>query len=78
MLTDDQLADLKQAIADLAEAERVSLNKVSASEFISAELQQTVVCNRPPLSQHFLWRYKWPLASGIVGVVLGFVLATLA
>ena len=75
--TEDQIADLKQAIADLAEAKRVSPDTLSASEFIGAELQQTGVGDPSPLSQHFLWRNRWPLAGGIVGIVLGFVLATL-
>jgi len=77
MLTDDQLADLKQAIANLAENKRVSPDKLGAVEFASAELQQTAVGDPPPLSQHFLWRNRWPLVSGIIGIVIGFVLSIL-
>jgi hypothetical protein len=76
-LSADQIAELKQAIADLAEAKRVSPEMLSASQFINAELQQTGVGNPPPLSQHFLWRYRWPLASGIIGIVIGFTVAIL-
>jgi hypothetical protein len=74
-LTDDQLTELKKAIADLAEAKRVSLDMLGADEFIGAELQPTID-NSPLPSQHFLWRNKWPLASGVVGIILGFLLAT--
>jgi hypothetical protein len=76
-LSADQLADIKQAIADLAEAKRVSPDTLSASEFNSAELQQSSISNPPPLFKHFLWRYKWPLVSGVIGLVIGFVVSSL-
>jgi hypothetical protein len=74
-LTDDQIADLKKAIADLAEDKRVSPDKLSASEFVGTDHDPSAsgndADNTPPLFQHFLWRNKWPVASGIVGIVLG-------
>ena len=72
-LSDDQVADLKKAIADLAENKRVSPEKLSASEFIGTghdpAASRNDANNSPPLFQHFLWWNKWPLASGIVGIV---------
>jgi hypothetical protein len=48
--TATQIADLKQAIANLAKSKRVSPDTLSASEFNSAELQQSSVSN--PLLSH--------------------------
>jgi ABC-type sugar transport system permease subunit len=80
-LTDEQIADLKKAIADLAEDKRVSPDKLNASEFIGTDNDPSAsrndADNTPPLFQHFLWRNKWPVASGIVGIVLGFLLSVL-
>jgi hypothetical protein len=80
-LIEKQFTDLKKAIADLAEAKRVSHDKLCASEFIGTVHELPIslsdVAQYPPLSQNFFRRHKRLLLSGIVGIVFGFVLSIL-
>jgi hypothetical protein len=79
--SDDQIADLKKAIADLAEGKRVPLDiDAMASgthdyELSAASLQNAV--DTPLPSQRILSRYKWVLVAGAFGMVVGFLSSAL-
>jgi hypothetical protein len=79
-LSDKQIAALKKAIADLAESKRVAPDSAT-NEPIGTDLELLISLSdtdkSPPLSQHFLWRYKSPLVYGTIGIVIGFILSIL-
>src|SRR4051794_9357282 len=72
--SDEQVADLKKAIADLAESKRV-MSDSTGSEPSGAERPSDA--DTAPTLLQIASRYKWPLASGIVGILLGIFLSTL-
>jgi hypothetical protein len=78
-LTDDRIADLKKAIADLAKAKRVSSDKLIAAEPV-ADHELSPLENEaddPLPSLGILLRHKWFLAIGVFGVGVGFSLSVI-